>query len=102
MALNFEPDWVTIISSSRTSMRSEGMRYRLSNPAPVNSTTRSPVQHKERFAAPKVDGRGGQASPPHPKQPVQNEHKKPRPPRPWLLNVQSGGVRVESSPSGGS
>jgi hypothetical protein len=34
MALNFELDWVTIISSSRTSMRSEGMRYRLSNPRP--------------------------------------------------------------------
>jgi len=34
MALNFEPDWVTIISSPRTSTCSEGMRYRLSNPAP--------------------------------------------------------------------
>ena len=34
MALNFEPDWVTIISSSRTSTRSEDIRYRLSNPAP--------------------------------------------------------------------
>jgi hypothetical protein len=34
MALNFEPDWVTIISSSRTSTCSEGMRYRLSNPPP--------------------------------------------------------------------
>jgi hypothetical protein len=34
MALNFEPDRVTIISSSRTSTCSEGMHYRLSNPAP--------------------------------------------------------------------
>ena len=34
MALNFEPDWVTIISSSRTSTCSEGMRYRLSKTRP--------------------------------------------------------------------
>ena len=34
MALNFEPDWLTIISSPRTSTCREGMRYRLSNPAP--------------------------------------------------------------------
>jgi hypothetical protein len=34
MALNFEPDWVTIISSSRTSTCTSGIRYRLSNTAP--------------------------------------------------------------------
>jgi hypothetical protein len=38
MALNFEPNWVTIISSSRASMCSEGMRYPFSNPAPSKLT----------------------------------------------------------------
>ena len=86
MALNFELDWVTIISSSRTSMRSEGIRYRLSNPAPVNSTTRSPVQHKERFASPKVDGRGGQASPPQVACPKMSKRSPGLPARGFLMS----------------
>jgi hypothetical protein len=94
MALNFEPDWVTIISSSRTSTCSERMRYRLFNPAPSklnNSLAGSAlgtIRARQKLIC-QVDRL------PRPTQSSlsKNEHKKPRSSRPGLLNVKSWGHR---------
>jgi hypothetical protein len=93
MALNFEPDWVTIISYLPLRRVARACAAACLVPPQQTQQVACWFSPKERFAPPKVEWPGGQAFPtPSPSSLSKNEHKKPRSPRPGLFNARYVGL----------